>query len=79
MTILCKKNNLFNIRLYISCLSEKVKSISQFLFLIFFFNVQRIIYDTFTFLNFGELRVADKTHFRQMVSAEMIYSSCLTS
>ena len=42
------------IRLYIACLSEKVKSISQFLFLIFF-NAQCIIYDTFSSLNFGEL------------------------
>ena len=39
------------ISLYILGISEKVKSISQFLFLIF--NAQCIIYDTFSFLNFG--------------------------
>ena len=40
-----------------------------------FFNAQCIIYDTIRFWTL----VTDKTHFRQMVSTEIIYdSSCLT-
>ena len=37
-----------------SGISEKVKSISQFLFMIFLI-AQCIIYDTFSFFNFGDL------------------------
>ena len=42
------------ISLYISGISEKVKPISHSYFLIFF-NAQCIVYDTCSFLNFGEL------------------------
>ena len=62
------------ISLYISGISEKVKSISQFLFLIF--NVQCIIRYIFVFELWKTL-VADKT--REMASTEIIYSNCLTS
>ena len=61
------------IGLYISGISEKVKSISQFLFLLP--NVSYMIH--FRFCTWRAL-VADKTHIKQLVSTGMIYSNCIT-
>ena len=70
--------------IYISCLPEKVKSISQFVFLIFF-NAQCIIYDTFSFLNFGELwclikPISDKwSQLKLFILTSCLHLNCLSS
>ena len=70
-----KKNSLAYI--YIRFIYKGEVNISILIF--DFFNTQCIIYDTFSFFEHWRTLVADKTHFRQMASTEMIYSSCLTS